>query len=40
MAGDDGDRPPRDVKNHLLFEIATEVAHRGMSARLLPFGGR
>lgn len=21
--------PVRDVKNHLLFEIATEVAHRG-----------
>lgn len=24
-----GDKPVRDVKNHLLFEIATEVAHRG-----------
>ncbi len=24
-----GDKPARDVKNHLLFEIATEVAHRG-----------
>ena len=22
--------PARDVKNHLLFEIATEVAHRGI----------
>lgn len=28
MAGEDG-RTVRDVKNHLLFEIATEVAHRG-----------
>ena len=28
--GSDGE-PTRDVKNHLLFEIATEVAHRGMS---------
>jgi hypothetical protein len=27
----DGDRAPRDIKNHLLFEIATEVAHRGTS---------
>ena len=25
-----GDQP-RDVRNHLLFEIATEVAHRGTS---------
>ena len=24
--------PKRDVKNHLLFEIATEVANRGMLA--------
>ncbi|KAF1731129.1 Glycogen (starch) synthase [Beauveria bassiana] len=23
-----GDKPTRDVKNHLLFEVATEVAHR------------
>jgi hypothetical protein len=23
--------PVRDIKNHLLFEIATEVAHRGES---------
>lgn len=23
-------REPREVKNHLLFEVATEVAHRGM----------
>lgn len=30
MAGDSGeDRAPREVKDHLLFEIATEVAHRG-----------
>jgi hypothetical protein len=28
MAGED--REPREVKNHILFEIATEVAHRGM----------
>lgn len=29
MAGDTGDdRAPREVKDHLLFEIATEVAHR------------
>lgn len=26
----DGAREPREVKNHYLFEIATEVAHRGM----------
>jgi hypothetical protein len=25
----DDERPAREVKNHLLFEIATEVAHRG-----------
>lgn len=23
------DTPKRDVKNHLLFEVATEVANRG-----------
>lgn len=28
--GEEGARPARDVKNHLLFEIATEVAHRGV----------
>ncbi|KAG6087803.1 glycogen synthase isoform 1 [Claviceps sp. LM220 group G6] len=28
MADIPADRPTRDVKNHLLFEIATEVAHR------------
>ncbi|KAG6043946.1 glycogen synthase isoform 1, partial [Claviceps sp. LM77 group G4] len=28
MAAAPADRPTRDVKNHLLFEIATEVAHR------------
>lgn len=27
-----GEREPREVKNHILFEIATEVAHRGMTA--------
>jgi hypothetical protein len=26
---DHEDRPAREVKNHVLFEIATEVAHRG-----------
>lgn len=31
MSGED-DRPQRDIKNHILFEIATEVAHRGMSS--------
>lgn len=31
MSSEDGERPPREVKNHVLFEIATEVAHRGMS---------
>lgn len=25
--------PTRDVKNHLLFEVATEVAHRGMASQ-------
>ena len=29
MDGDDGEKK-RDIKNHLLFEIATEVANRGM----------
>ncbi|XXH00377.1 hypothetical protein Hte_006721 [Hypoxylon texense] len=28
MASETGERPPREVKNHILFEIATEVAHR------------
>lgn len=27
-------QPARDIKNHLLFEIATEVAHRGTSPTL------
>ena len=27
--GDDREREAREVKNHILFEIATEVAHRG-----------
>jgi hypothetical protein len=39
MASEDVDREPREpreVKNHMLFEIATEVAHRGMlAARVL-----
>lgn len=26
-----GGEQTRDIKNHLLFEIATEVAHRGES---------
>lgn len=26
---ENGERPGREVKNHILFEIATEVAHRG-----------
>jgi hypothetical protein len=30
---DDG-RAPRDIKGHLLFEVATEVANRGMSIDL------
>ena len=34
MAGEGGDKPHRDVKNHLLFEIATEVAHRGTTGSL------
>jgi glycogen(starch) synthase len=29
MANEETDREPREVKNHVLFEIATEVAHRG-----------
>jgi glycogen(starch) synthase len=28
MASEETDRAPREVKNHMLFEIATEVAHR------------
>lgn len=24
-----GNKTVRDIKNHLLFEVATEVAHRG-----------
>ena len=37
MAGEENDREPREVKNHILFEIATEVAHRDkqMQYRLL-----
>jgi hypothetical protein len=31
---ENGDRPQREVKNHMLFEIATEVAHRGKQAQL------
>lgn len=34
-----GDLPKRDVKNHLLFEIATEVANRGLHySKLYSFG--
>jgi hypothetical protein len=33
MASEDPESQPREVKNHLLFEIATEVAHRGMVSR-------
>lgn len=36
MAEEETDREPRDVKNHLLFEIATEVAHRGTSPVVYP----
>ena len=32
MANDEADRDHRDVRNHVLFEVATEVAHRGMFA--------
>ena len=38
MASEDVEREPREpreVKNHMLFEIATEVAHRGMLAWVL-----
>ncbi|KAI1076334.1 glycogen synthase [Whalleya microplaca] len=28
MASENGERAPREVKNHILFEVATEVAHR------------
>lgn len=35
MSSEDTERAPRDVKNHVLFEIATEVAHRGMSTPTL-----
>lgn len=31
MASNASRSQTRDVKNHLLFEIATEVAHRGMA---------
>lgn len=37
MASDSGDRPEREIKNHILFEIATEVAHRGTSATVMTF---
>lgn len=30
MSSEGGERAPREVKNHILFEIATEVAHRGV----------
>ena len=29
----DGESPKRDVKNHVLFEFSTEVAHRGEPTR-------
>lgn len=29
MANEETESRPREVKNHLLFEVATEVAHRG-----------
>lgn len=32
MASEETDRGVRDIKNHLLFEVATEVAHRGKLA--------
>ena len=35
MANEETDREPREVKNHMLFEIATEVAHRGKLVRTL-----
>lgn len=34
MSSEDGERAPREVKDHVLFEIATEVAHRGTYDRL------
>jgi hypothetical protein len=37
MANEEADRGRREVKNHVLFEIATEVAHRG---KLLAIGRR
>lgn len=39
MSSENGDRPPREIKNHLLFEIATEVAHRGTFYRVGPKAG-
>lgn len=34
MASDSGERGGREIKNHVLFEIATEVAHRGTFRQL------
>ena len=31
-----GDSAKRDIKNHLLFEIATEVANRGLLLHMRP----
>lgn len=36
-ASDNGERAEREIKNHILFEIATEVAHRGMSDTAMSF---
>jgi glycogen synthase len=33
----DGERERREVKNHILFEIATEVAHRGKLMHQIAF---
>ncbi|KAK8111892.1 glycogen synthase [Apiospora kogelbergensis] len=32
---ENGDRPAREVKDHFLFEVATEVAHRGIPSQLV-----
>ncbi len=37
MATDSGDRTEREIKNHILFEIATEVAHRGTSKQVVRY---
>lgn len=37
MATNGTDTPKRDTRNHVLFEVATEVANRGLALSLCYF---